>query len=93
MKLDNVHFIFVNNGLLRKYDVKNIKAVFKSFNLKLNIINAEHLFLKKLKNVTDPEQKRKIIGGLFIEVFSKYIRKLEQKDFYLAQGTLYTDIH
>ena len=92
MKLDNVHFIFVNNGLLRKYDVKNIKAVFKSFNLKLNIINAEHLFLKKLKNITDPEQKRKIIGGLFIEVFSKYIRKLEQKDFYLAQGTLYPDV-
>ena len=45
-----------------------------------------------MKNVTDPEHKRKIIGGLFIEVFSKYIRKLEQKDFYLAQGTLYTDI-
>ena len=42
--------------------------------------------------VKDPEKKRKIIGGLFIEVFSKYIRKLEQKDFYLAQGTLYTDI-
>jgi GMP synthase (glutamine-hydrolysing) len=92
IKLENVHFIFVNNGLLRKYDVKNIKDVFKSFNLKLNIINAEHLFLKKMKNVTDPEQKRKIIGGLFIEVFSTYIRKLEQKDFYLAQGTLYTDI-
>ena len=92
LKLDNVHFIFVNNGLLRKYDVKNIKAVFKTFNLKLNIINAEHLFLKKLKNVTEPELKRKIIGGLFIEVFSNYIRKLSQKDFYLAQGTLYTDI-
>ena len=45
-----INFIFVNNGLLRKYDVKNIKSVFKSFNLKLNIINAEHLFLKKLKN-------------------------------------------
>ena len=92
VKLDNVHFIFVNNGLLRKYDVKNIKSVFKSFNLKLNIIDAEQLFLKKLKNVTEPEQKRKIIGGLFIEVFSEYIRKLSQKDFYLAQGTLYTDI-
>ena len=82
LKLDNVHFIFVNNGLLRKYDVKNIIAVFKTFNLKLNIINAEHLFLKKLKNVTEPELKRKIIGGLFIEVFSNYIRKLSQKDFY-----------
>ena len=80
------------NGLLRKYDVKNIKAVFKTFNLKLNIINAEHLFLKKLKNVTEPELKRKIIGGLFVEVFSNYIRKLSKKDFYLAQGTLYTDI-
>jgi len=92
VKLDNVHFIFVNNGLLRKYDVKNIKSVFKSFNLKLNIIDSEQLFLKKLKNITDPEQKRKIIGGLFIDVFSDYIRKLSQKDFYLAQGTLYTDI-
>ena len=61
---------FVNNGLLRKYDVKNIKAVFKSFNLKLNIINAEHLFLKKLKNITEPELKKKnyrrfIYRGLF----------------------------
>ncbi len=92
IKLDNVHFIFVNNGLLRKYDVKNIKSIFKSFNLKLNIINAEHIFLRKLKNVIDPEQKRKIIGKLFIEIFSNYIRKQEKKDFYLAQGTLYTDI-
>ena len=92
INLENVHFIFVNNGLLRKYDVKNIQAVFKSFNLKLNIINAEHLFLQKLKNVTDPEHKRKVIGSLFIEVFTKYIRKLEKQDFYLAQGTLYTDI-
>ena len=91
MKLDNVHFIFVNNGLLRKYDVKNIKAVFKSFNLKLNIINAEHLFLKKLKNVTDPEQKRKIIGRTFIDVFDAEATKLKDVHF-LAQGTIYPDV-
>ncbi len=89
---NNIHFIFVNNGMLRKYDEENIKKIFKSFKLKLHVINAEKLFLKKLTNITDPETKRKIIGSLFIEVFNKYIKSLKNSRFYLSQGTLYTDI-
>jgi len=88
----NIHFVFVNNGLLRKYDEKNIRQIFKSFKLKLNVINAENLFVKKLKNIKDPERKRKIIGSLFIDVFNNYLKSLKKKSFYLAQGTLYTDI-
>ena len=88
----NVHFVFVNNGLLRKYDEMNIKQIFKSFKLKLNVVNAEDLFVKKLKNIIDPEKKRKMIGSLFIDVFNNYLKSLKKKSFYLAQGTLYTDI-
>ena len=88
----NVHFVFVNNGLLRKYDEKNIRQIFKTFKLKLNVVNAQNLFVKKLKNIKDPERKRKIIGSLFIDVFNNYLRSLKKKSFYLAQGTLYTDI-
>ncbi|MDG2006779.1 MAG: glutamine-hydrolyzing GMP synthase [Alphaproteobacteria bacterium] len=88
----NLHFVFVNNGLLRKYDESNIRQIFKSFKLKLNVINAENLFVKKLKNTKDPEKKRKIIGSLFIDVFNNYLKSLKKKSFYLAQGTLYTDI-
>lgn len=88
----NIHFVFVNNGLLRKYDENNIKKIFKFFKLKLNVINAENLFIKKLKNINDPEKKRKIIGSLFIDVFNNYLKSLKSNSFYLAQGTLYTDI-
>ena len=88
----NIHFVFVNNGLLRKYDEANIRKIFKSFKLKLNVIDAQNIFVKKLKNIKDPERKRKIIGSLFIDVFNNYIKSLKKKSFYLAQGTLYTDI-
>ena len=62
----NIHFVFVNNGLLRKYDEANIRKIFKSFKLKLNVIDAQNIFVKKLKNIKEPERKRKIIGSLFI---------------------------
>ena len=61
--------------------------------LKLNLIyvNAEQLFISKLKNITDPEKKRKIIGNLFIKLFEKYAKKIKNVKF-LAQGTLYPDL-
>ena len=63
----------------------------KKFKLNLIYVNAEKLFISKLKNVTDPEKKRKIIGNLFIKLFEKYAKKIKNVKF-LAQGTLYPDL-
>ena len=84
--------IFVNTGLLRKNEEQQVIKTFKK-KLKINLIyvNAEKEFLKKLKNVSDPEKKRKIIGNLFIKIFEKYAKKIENVK-YLAQGTLYPDL-
>jgi GMP synthase (glutamine-hydrolysing) len=84
--------IFVDNGLLRKDEAQKLKNVFKQ-NLKINIrfVKASRLFLKALKDVQDPERKRKIIGKLFMDVFEAEARKIKEADF-LAQGTLYPDI-
>jgi GMP synthase (glutamine-hydrolysing) len=88
----NLHCIFVNTGLLRKDEEKQVVNTFKS-KLKMNLIyvNAEKEFLEKLKNVTDPEKKRKIIGNLFIKIFERYSKKIKNVKF-LAQGTLYPDL-
>ena len=84
--------IFVNTGLLRKNEEKQVVDTFKK-KLKIDLIyvNAEKLFLSKLKNVEDPEKKRKIIGNLFIKIFEKYSKKIKNVKF-LAQGTLYPDL-
>ena len=84
--------IFVNTGLLRKNEERQVVNTFKK-KLKINLIyvNAEKLFLSKLRNVDDPEKKRKIIGNLFIKVFEKYAKKIRNVKF-LAQGTLYPDL-
>ena len=84
--------IFVNTGLLRKYEEKQVVQTFKK-RLKINLIyvNAEKQFLNKLKNITDPERKRKIIGNLFIKIFEIYAKKIKNVQF-LAQGTLYPDL-
>tara|TARA_B110000902_G_C14164013_1_gene534242 strand:- start:187 stop:963 length:777 start_codon:yes stop_codon:yes gene_type:complete len=68
-----------------------IKSLKKKYLLNIKLINASNLFLKKLKNVTDPEKKRKIIGKLFIQIFEKEAKK-HKKIKYLAQGTLYPDV-
>ena len=60
-------------------------------NIKIKYINAEDEFLKRLKNVLDPEKKRKIIGNLFVEIFERYTKRLGEFE-YLAQGTLYPDL-
>ena len=87
-----LYCIFVNTGLLRKHEETQVIKTFKE-KLKINLIyvNAEKEFLKKLKNVSDPEKKRKIIGNLFIKIFERYSKKIRNVKF-LAQGTLYPDL-
>jgi GMP synthase (glutamine-hydrolysing) len=89
---DRLHCIFVNNGLLRKGEAESVQRIFKDhFELNLIYVNATEIFLKRLKGVEDPEQKRKIIGNLFIELFESEAGKLKGAR-YLAQGTLYPDV-
>ncbi len=84
--------IFVNTGLLRKNEEQQVINTFKKrFKIYLIYVNAENLFLSKLKNISDPEKKRKIIGNLFIKIFEKYANKIKNVKF-LAQGTLYPDL-
>ena len=88
----NLTCIFVNTGLLRKNEENQVLKTFKKrLKIKLIYINAKNTFLKKLKNVKDPEKKRKIIGNLFIKLFEKYAKKIRNVN-YLAQGTLYPDL-
>ena len=84
--------IFVNNGVLRGREAHVVQEVFvKHFKVKLQYENASNLFLKRLKGVTNPERKRKIIGRTFIEVFERATRRAGKAKF-LAQGTLYPDV-
>ncbi len=84
--------IMVDTGLMRKDEFKYTYKVFrKKYNLNVKLVNASSIFLKKLKNITDPEKKRKIIGSLFVKVFEKESKKIKKVKF-LAQGTLYPDI-
>ena len=87
-----LYCIFVNTGLLRKNEERQVVKTFKK-RLKMNLIyvNAEKEFLKKLENISDPEKKRKIIGNLFIKIFERYAKKIRNVKF-LAQGTLYPDL-
>lgn len=84
--------VFVDHGLLRKNEREEVERVFKG-QFKINLITAdsEKRFLKKLKNVTDPEKKRKIIGKEFIKVFEEESKKIGKVNF-LAQGTIYPDV-
>lgn len=84
--------IFVNNGLLRGREPEVVREVFeRHFRVKLQYENAGALFLRRLKGVTDPERKRKIIGKTFIEVFETGTKRAGKAKF-LAQGTLYPDV-
>jgi len=87
-----LYCIFVNTGMLRKDEEKQVITTFKK-KLKINLIyiNAEKEFISKLKNVSDPEKKRKIIGNLFIKIFERCAKKIKNVKF-LAQGTLYPDL-
>jgi len=89
---DRLVCIFVDNGLLRLHEGDQVMATFAE-HMGVNVIrvNAEDRFLKGLKGVADPEQKRKIIGNLFIDIFEEEAAKLENVAF-LAQGTIYPDV-
>ena len=89
---DQLVCIFVDHGLLRKGEAKQVMDSLEGkFGLNIIKVDAQDRFLSKLAGVTDPEQKRKIIGNEFIEVFNDEAQKLKGIDF-LAQGTLYTDV-
>ncbi len=84
--------IMVDTGLMRKNEFKDLNNLFKKkYKINIKLINERTLFLKKLKNVHDPEKKRKIIGTLFIKVFEREAKKIKGVK-YLAQGTLYPDV-
>ncbi len=83
--------IFVDNGLMRKNEGNEVEEVFGGGDIQFIRVNAEDRFLGKLAGVTDPEQKRKIIGEEFIRVFEDEASKLGEVDF-LAQGTIYSDV-
>lgn len=89
---DQLTCIFVDHGLLRKGEAEGVmKTLADGFNMNVIKVDAKDRFLSKLEGVSDPEQKRKIIGNEFIYVFDDEAEKLEGIEF-LAQGTLYTDI-
>lgn len=89
---DNLICIHVDNGLMRKNESSSIMKMFEeNYHLNLISVDAEELFLERLKNVVDPEKKRKIIGKTFIEVFETEAKKITGAE-YLIQGTLYPDV-
>lgn len=83
--------IFVDHGLLRKNEGDEVAAAFQGAKMTFKRINAEDRFLSRLQGVSDPEEKRKIIGKEFIEVFEEEAKKIGKVDF-LAQGTIYPDL-
>ena len=88
----NLICIMVDTGLMRKDEFKYTYTIFKNkYKLNVRLVNASKFFLSKLKNISDPEKKRKTIGNLFIRIFEKESKKIKNIKF-LAQGTLYPDI-
>ncbi|MBI5204156.1 MAG: glutamine-hydrolyzing GMP synthase [Nitrospirae bacterium] len=89
---DALTCIFVDNGVLRHDEAKKVEQMLKkSFRMKIKYVDSSERFLKKLKGVSDPEKKRKIIGNEFIRVFDEEAMKIKNVSF-LAQGTLYPDV-
>lgn len=89
---DQLTCIFVDHGLLRKNEADEVmNALSRDLGVKIVKVDAADRFLGKLKGVSDPEQKRKIIGKEFVEVFNEEAKKMKDAE-YLAQGTLYTDV-
>lgn len=89
---DSLTCIFVDNGLLRKGEAEKVKKTFEGhFHIRLIYVDARKRFLDKLRGITDPEKKRKIIGYEFIALFEEEAKKIKDAEF-LAQGTLYPDV-
>ncbi len=94
---DQLICVFVNNGLLREGEWEDVQATFRGyFNIPLRAVDATERFLRRLRNVTDPETKRTIIGNTFVEVFEEETqlisRMMGRPPRFLAQGTLYPDV-
>ena len=84
--------VFVDNGLLRKNERAAVESLYaRNFKIDVRVADASKLFLRRLKGVTEPEQKRKIIGRTFVEVFEKSLKSIGHAEF-LGQGTLYPDV-
>lgn len=89
---DQLHCIFIDHGLLRKNESQHVQKIFsEQFHIPVTFCNKSDLFLSKLRGVTEPERKRKIIGETFIQVFEEEAKKIPNADF-LLQGTLYPDV-
>ena len=88
---DNLYCIFVDNGLLRKGEFEQVLEGYKHLGLNTKGVDARQLFYRELAGVSDPEQKRKIIGRLFIDVFHEEARHIQDVSF-LGQGTIYPDV-
>ncbi len=86
---DRLHCVFVDNGLLRQGEAEEVEAEFQDFDL--TVIDAQERFLTKLRGVTDPEKKRKVIGVEFIRIFEDFARSHAEAH-WLGQGTLYPDV-
>jgi len=85
--------VFVDNGLLRAGEREAVESLYgRNFKIDLRVVDASALFLRRLKGVSEPEQKRKIIGRTFVEVFEKSLKQIGKGVDYLAQGTLYPDV-
>jgi GMP synthase (glutamine-hydrolysing) len=88
---ENLYCIFVDNGLLRKHEFEQVMINYKTLGLNVSGVQVAEMFYKELENVSDPEQKRKIIGKLFIDVFQAEAKKINDAK-YLGQGTIYPDV-
>ncbi|GAA4746836.1 glutamine-hydrolyzing GMP synthase [Flavisolibacter ginsenosidimutans] len=88
---ENLHCIFVDNGVLRKDEYETVLATYKKLGLNVKGIDAKEDFYKKLKGKSDPEKKRKVIGKLFIDIFQKEAKKFKGVTL-LGQGTIYPDV-
>jgi GMP synthase (glutamine-hydrolysing) len=88
---DRVHPILVDHGLLRAHEARQVVEAFARLDIPVRAVDASDLFLPRLEGVTDPEEKRRVIGRTFIDVFEKEARSIPDAR-YLAQGTLYPDV-
>ena len=86
---DQLHIVYVNNGLMRKNETEKVVETAKAVNVNLHVVDAKKRFIDALKGVTDPEEKRKIIGEVFVRIFEEEAKKHDVK--FLIQGTIAPD--
>ncbi|MHA1667388.1 MAG: glutamine-hydrolyzing GMP synthase [Candidatus Heimdallarchaeaceae archaeon] len=87
----NAHYIYVDTGLMRLNETEEVSKIFQDLNIEnFHVIHAKEMFLAALKNITNPEQKRVIIGNLFVQIFEEKAKELGNFS-YLGQGTIYPD--